>query len=139
MGIPTISLSFTPIILATILNMIIGMFWYSQSGFGKTWMTLSGMNSKKINKPVKGMGKLYLISTLCSLIIAVVLSAFIKYTTASTFLEGAVIGVILCLGFIATTMINSVLWEGKTFKLYLLNVSYYFISFALMGGLIASW
>jgi hypothetical protein len=38
------------------------------------------------------------------------------------------------LGFIATTSLGMVLWEGKSWKLYAINIGYYFVTF-IIGGL----
>ena len=36
-------------------------------------------------------------------------------------------------GFVATTMLGTVLWEQKSFKLYLINASYSLVSFIAMA------
>jgi hypothetical protein len=43
------------------------------------------------------------------------------------------------LGFIATSQINSVIWDGRPVKLYLINVGYYLVSYLAMGSILAVW
>ncbi len=40
------------------------------------------------------------------------------------------------IGFVATTMLGSVLWEQKSFKLYLINAGYWLVSFIAMAVVI---
>ena len=41
------------------------------------------------------------------------------------------------LGFVATSMLGKVLWEGKSWKLYVLDAGYYLVSLVLMGAVLA--
>ena len=50
--------------------------------------------------------------------------------------EGALLGIMVWLGFVATMTIGGVLWEGKPMKLYFLNNAYNIIQFALMGAIL---
>ncbi len=128
------------VVVAAIAGMVIGAFWYSPSFFGTQWMKLSGMSKKALAKAQKkGMGKTYLAAFIAVLIMSYVLAQFIKYTKANTIAEGAVIGFWLWLGFIATTMLNSVLWEQRPRKLYYINVGHYLITLLIMGAILAVW
>ncbi len=119
--------------------MVLGFLWYSVL-FGKLWMKLMRIDEKKINEAKKkGMAKSYIIMTIAALLMSYILAHFVKYTGSVTALEGLQAGFWLWLGFIATVMINSVLWEEKPWKLYLLNVAYYFVSLRGMGVILANW
>ena len=43
------------------------------------------------------------------------------------------------LGFIATVMLGSVLWQGKPWKLYILNVAYQLVSLFAMAVVVVMW
>ncbi len=43
------------------------------------------------------------------------------------------------LGFIAPVTLGSVLWEGKSWKLWFLNNGYYLLSLIVMGVILAVW
>ena len=58
---------------------------------------------------------------------------------SGSFATGAITGFWIWLGFLATTMINVVLWENKPFTLYLLQAAHYLVGLALMGGILAVW
>ena len=81
----------------------------------------------------------YLLQAVASLLMAYVLLLFVNYTGATTALEGAQAGFWAWLGFIAPTQLAMVLWEGKSWSLYFLNVAYYLVSLVVMGIILAVW
>ena len=140
MAIPNVEVSFLPILIATLISMAIGMYWYSPSLFGRLWIRLSEIKISKINKEKKkGMALTYIIAFAAALITSYVIANFIKYTTAEGFAEGARGGFWLWLGIVAPTTLGVVLWEGKPFKLWLLNNSYNLLSLIVIGGILAVW
>ena len=68
-----------------------------------------------------------------------VLARFLEMLGTTGAGEGAVIGLWVWLGFIATVSLGSVLWEGKPLKLYYINVAYYALDLAIIGAILASW
>ena len=137
---PSVEINYLAVLAAAIVSMAIGMAWYSEFLFGSMWMKLMGFTSKDIEKGKKeGMGKLMLAAFVGSLVMSYILSLFIKYVQASTTLEGLEVGFWLWLGFLATSMLNSVLWEGKPTKLYLINVSHQLVSMLAMSLILILW
>ena len=43
------------------------------------------------------------------------------------------------LGFIVTTLLNGVLWEKRTVKLYLFNIVYHLVSLCVMALILGLW
>ncbi len=135
---PTVN--YLAVLVAAAVQVVLGFLWYGPV-FGKMWMGLMGMSPEKMNeaKAKGGMGKNYALMTLSTLVMAYVLAHFVFYTGATMFFNGIQTGFWIWLGFLATTMLGSVLWEGKSWKLYALNVSYYLVGLCLMGGILAMW
>jgi len=127
------------IIVAAVANMVIGMLWYSPAVFGKAWMKASGVSMDKMKKANKNMGKTYGMMFLGTLLMTYILANFINLTNATTAVGGAMTGFWLWLGFVATTKLSDVLFEGKSMLLYKINAGYYLVSMALMGALLAVW
>ncbi len=128
---------------AAVASMILGSLWYGPL-FGKKWMALSGMSPDKINAAKsKGMGKSYALMFVGSLVTAYVLSHFLVF--ASAYMEAAGVsagfmaGFWVWLGFIAPVTLGSVLWEGKSWKLWILNNGYQFLSLVIAGVILALW
>lgn len=127
---------------ATIAAQVIGFTWYGPL-FGKLWMKLSGMSEKQIadakKKGMKGMKSTFAISILGSFVMAFVLAHFVDYVEATTVSGALQLAFWLWLGFIATVALGSVLWEGKSWKLYALNVAYYLVTLSVMASILAVW
>ena len=135
---PTVDINYFAVLAAAAASFVIGFLWHGPL-FGKQWMKLMGVTEKSIKQmkltPVQAMAGGFIATLLMSYIFA----HFIDYAQASTIMEGIVAGLWIWLGFVATIMLNGVLWEGRPFKLYLLNVSYHLVTLAVMGAILAVW
>ena len=128
------------VLVAAIAATGVGMFWYSPAGFGKAWMRLSGLSQEKMNQMKnKGMGKTYTINFIATLVMAYVLANFVGVWGAVGVAGAFSIAFWVWLGFIATVMLGSVLWEGKPTKLYVINISFYLVSLFLMALILVYW
>ena len=104
-------------------------------------MELMNINSNRVNKPEmkKKATRGYVIMFIALLLMAYILSHFVDYTEANSIVEGMTAGFWIWLGFLATTMIGSFLWEDKPFTLYLINVGHYLVVLLVMGAILAWW
>jgi hypothetical protein len=128
------------VVVIAIAYNIFGMLWYSPSVFGTQWMKLSGLTKADMDKIRKrGMGKSYTGMIIASLVMAYVLTWFIDATGATTFADGAWLGFYAWLGFLATTMLNPVLWKNSPFTLYLLDTAHYLIALVVSAGVLTVW
>ena len=139
MSFPQVSVNFVSILVAAIASMVIGAFWYSPILFGKVWIREMGLKEKEMKKMKKGSGKSYVANFITLLITSYILALLIKVLSVATLMEGVRIGFLLWLGFIATVMLGSVLWEGKSVKLYLIGVSYQLVSIVVMSLILVRW
>ncbi len=136
---PTFEINYVAVLVSAAAGFVIGMLWYSVL-FGKAWMKLSGMKKADIEKSKKkGMTKNFIGGFVALLVMAFVLAHFVDMAEAATVLGGAQAGIWIWLGFVATIMLNKVLWEGKPFKLYLLDAAHYFVVLIAMGSILAVW
>ncbi len=136
---PPVDINYFAVVGAAVAAMIVGFLWYGPL-FGKAWMQLMNFDKKKIDAAKKkGMGKTYVLAFASTLIMSYILAHFVDYTQAATFVDGAIAGIWLWLGFIATVQIGSVLWEGKPVKLYVINTLHYLVALVVMGGILAVW
>ena len=135
-----VTINYAAVLVAAVAGMVLGALWYSPLLFGKMWMSLSGITDKQIGEAKKkGMTKSYILAFVGTLVMAYVLAHFVDYTQATTLAGGLQAGFWIWLGFVATTFLGMVLWEGKPWKLYFLNVAYYLVELLLMGAILASW
>ena len=128
------------VLVSAIIGMVIGALWYSPLLFGKVWMNLSGFTDKKMQEmKKKGMAVPYILNFISTLILSYVLALFISASQAVTIMQGAIVGFFVWIGFMATLMLNSVLWEGKPVKLYILNIAYHLITVIIMSIILTVW
>ena len=81
----------------------------------------------------------YILNFISTLILSYVLALFISASQAVTIMQGAIVGFFVWIGFMATLMLNSVLWEGKPVKLYILNIAYHLITVIIMSVILTVW
>lgn len=140
MAIPNVVINYWAVLVSAIVAYFIGAFWYSPALFGNAWMKSGGMSQKDINKAKKkGMGKLYFIGFIGTLVMAFVLAHFVQYVGAESFNDAMMLAFWIWLGFFVPVMIGSVLWENKSVKFYLINVVYQLVSLEVMAVILAVW
>ncbi|MFQ5533318.1 MAG: DUF1761 domain-containing protein [Sphingomonadales bacterium] len=128
-------LNYLAIVVSAVAGMVIGGLWYSPLLFGKAWMKLVEMPKEGFGDPKKA----YVISTLLSLVQATAIAVAIHWAGATTLAAGAHVGLVVGLGFVATTMGMGALFSGTPFKLYLINAGQPVVTYIAMGVIIAAW
>jgi hypothetical protein len=94
------------------------------------------MKSKE-NKNKANRG--YLVMFISLLVMSYILAHFVDYLDASTMIEGVELALWVWLGFFATQMIGSVLWEDRPWKLYVINVGHYLVVLIIMAVILTLW
>ena len=126
-----VPINYLAILVCGVVSMFIGYLWYGPL-FGKTWMALTGIKKETMTEAQKkGMGKSYFLMFIGSLVMAYVLAFYTfvvgSFLKRSGFLVGLEGGFWSWLGFIAPVTLGSVLWEGKSWKLWFIGNSYYLV------------
>lgn len=107
------------IFISAFVAMNIGRFWYSPMLFGKAWERLSGCSPAKVD------AKVFVMAFLNQVIVATAVFYLIRLTSAHTWEKILPLDFLVWLGFIATTLLNGVIWEREPFKLYLIYSFYH--------------
>jgi hypothetical protein len=138
-----VDVNYLAVLASAIASMVIGALWYGPL-FGKQWIAMMGWTEEQMNSAkAKGMGKSYALMFVGSLLMAYVLSHAIIF--ASDYLAifglsaGLTAGFWNWLGFIAPVTLGSVLWENKSWKLWMLNNAYYLVTLLVMGSILSLW
>jgi hypothetical protein len=131
--------NYVAVIAVALLNMVIGMIWFSPMLFGSMWLKLIGKNKKEMAKMGKDASKAYPMAFFGVLLMSFCLAVFVQYAGAATLGDGALIGLLAWLGFVATTSMNSVLWEGESKELYLFNNAHVMLTLMVSGAILAVW
>ena len=121
------------VIVAGVVGMVVGALWYGPL-FGKLWARLVGMTQEKMEEAKqKGMAKSYVIGLIGQLVTAYVLAYLIALTGSYSINVLVPLVFWIWLGLIMPIMIGGSLWEGKPWKLVLLNGAYYIVVLMAMS------
>ena len=129
-------INYLAVIVAAVLYWFMGAFWFGVL-FGKQWMALEGMtmeSAKNFNPTIP-----YIVSMIANLVIAFILALVCASQKADSAVKGAQTGILMGIGFVATTMLSTYLYEGRSIHLFMINVGYIVVGMALMGMMIGAW
>lgn len=132
-------INYLAVLVAAIINMVIGAIWYSPSLFGKNWMEMAGIRPEDAQKRAAGARRAYSWTFVASLLMAYALARILWYAGPQSVIGGALIGLLAGLGFVATTVGANYLFEGRPCRLYAINTGYPLVSLIVMGALLAAW
>lgn len=138
-----VQVNYLAILLCTVLSMVLGSLWYGPI-FGKPWMKLMGMKKESM-KGITGseMAKLYGIQTIGSIIMAFVMAHSLVFASVYQNISGVSAGLQAgfwnWLGFVAPVTLTTVLWEGKSWKLWILNNGYFLVLLSMFGVILSVW
>ena len=125
--------NYLSILIASVFSFVVGMLWYSPALFGNLWTKLSKVDIKK-SKNKSSVGVSMLLGFISTLILASVFQYLIVLLKYSGLAAGATLGFWLWLGFLATSLLGGVLWEGKPWGLYILNSVYWLVNLLVIGA-----
>jgi len=126
-------MNYLAILVVSIVSYIILALWYSPVLFGKLWMKLTKIKNMKMGPSIMILGLIF------GLLSTTILSFIINSLGIQGFLNGAVMGATMWLGFLVPFMINEVFYEKRSPQLFLLNITGYLIILLVSGGILAIW
>ena len=127
------------IIIAAVIQIVIGSFWYPPAGFGKIWIKEMKFTAKDIEKAkAEGMGKTYAAAFVGSALTSFVMVQLALLINSLTPMAGAGLGLLAWLGFAVPMQLSNVLWEGKSIKLFIIGTAYYLVSYTAVGALVGA-
>ena len=130
------SLNFWAILVSAVLLWFLGAVWYSPLLFAKPWVAIVG---RKMGEKPKGIAWSMIASLIGDILLAFVLAHIVLWSHADSFLDGAHIGLITWIGFVAGPLYPQSRYEGRPFLYFGINSGYWLIGLAGAGGLLAVW
>ena len=141
------SMNWLAILVSALIPLIIGAIWYHPKVFGTAWMHATGITEAKTKtmSPVKAYVAALFLSGILSfyLYINVLIGGpdemrhgqeiFMTFKHGAA--HGAFLGIFVALPVLATNAI----FEMKSAKYIFINVFYWIVSLALMGGALNGW
>ncbi|MBI4363277.1 MAG: DUF1761 domain-containing protein [Candidatus Doudnabacteria bacterium] len=141
----TVPVNYWAVLVCGGVSIVLGYLWFGPL-FGKMWIRMMGwdkIDPVQQEEMKKGMMKSYVLTVIGALVMAYVLAHALVF--ASTYLNsegvgaGLMVGFWNWLGFVAPVTLGVVLWEGKPWKLWILNNGYQLIQLLVFGVILALW
>lgn len=111
--------------------------------FGKVWLSLMKVTPEEMELGKKEMQKkmpLYMaVALLQQVVVAGVLAHFASWIGASTVADAFLLACWAWFGFVATTLLNGVLWEKRSLPLYGFNVAYHLGVLVVASLIVTLW
>ena len=120
--------------VATVVAFLIGGIWYGPL-FGKAWMDALG----KTEADIQPTPTPFIVSAFTSLLTAIGMAMLVAGLNISDWIEGAVLGVIVGVGFIATAMASDAAFCGWSLRLWAIQSGYRVLYAIVMGAILGAW
>lgn len=125
------------IVVAILIDLVVGAAWYSPLGFARQWSKRSAVNMLELPKDVanQAIG----LVTLSGIVQMVALAALVRSLAANTFTEGLLIGLFVALCFVAATTVGDTAYARRGLQYWLINAGFFVVVFPITAGLLAVW
>jgi hypothetical protein len=135
------------VILATVVNMAIGAVWYSRLLFLNAWRqgmenTMGKEGYEALHQRMRTGGvaaRTYAIALVGAFLVSYVMARILVWRGVDSFALGAGIGAAVWLGFVIATSVNTVLFEGRSMRVFAINSAHYLVAFVVTGGILGAW
>ena len=125
------------VFVAALASFVVGGLWYSPMLFAKPWMAAVGKTEEEL-AGAAGPGP-DLVAFFATAISAVVMSILADWAGADTFVEGALLGLIVGIGLIATAYTTTYTFEGRPNNLLLINIGHDIARAVVVGAIVGGW
>ena len=125
------------VLVAWIVNMAVGAFWYSPAGFAKPWEKHTGIDLLKI--PEKQATTIISFVALSALVQAITLAVILNSLGVANAAEGLMVGLLLWLGLVTATTVGVTLYSLRSWKFLWLNSAYFLVVMSINSVLLSVW
>lgn len=144
---PNVEINWVGVLVATIVNMVIGAAWYSPILFVKPWTagvekTIGKEAFQRNHQAMQSKmvaARTYGLTMVGAFLVSYTMELVIDYRPADTIFEGALVGLVMWLGFVVTTSLLTVLFEGRSRSVYVINMANQLVAFVITGGILGLW
>src|SRR3989344_682372 len=127
-----ITVNWIAIVIAAVARFVVGAMWYSPMVFGKQGKETVGSSPSEVPEAIA-------VQAVGSLVMAYVLAQIIGHIGATDLWTGAVVGLMMWLGFVASIMLPGVMFEKPPMNFFFIYSGYQLVTMLVMGAIIAVW
>jgi hypothetical protein len=130
------SINYLAVIVAALSSFLVGWIWYGPL-FGKVWMKLHGFTEDDLKEGDLSMPVIMVVNYIATALAAFAIAMFLGPESNAGF--GIFAGLMIAIFWIGTNRLNDVLYEGKPWGLFFINVGYTVVIYAIMGAILGAW
>lgn len=129
-----LDLNWWAIIVAMVVSFALGWPWYGPL-FGSAWLDALGKTADEIEPSPKP----FLISAVTTLVTAFTMAVLIACLGIDNWLDGAILGAAVGIGFIAASNVSDGAFCGWSFKLVIIQSGYRLVYSIVTGIILGAW
>lgn len=120
------------VLVAGIAHTIIGLIWFTPKLFGNLWVELTGKEMEPARRWIPA-------GLIGHQVMAFILALIVNLANVNNLVGGMIVGILVCLGFMATLEVGELIWEKIPFKLFLIRVGNQLVGLSAAGIILAVW
>jgi len=129
------NINWLSVIVACIAAYVIGALWYSPLLFSKSWQKEVGLSDEALKNV--NMVRTFGTSFVLQFISAVLMDMFMGIEV--TLVDGVIVGAIVGVGWVGTSLGTNYLFSQKSLKLFLIDAGYFMVWFIAVGAILGAW
>lgn len=129
------TINYPAVLVASLSSFVIGFLWYAPFSFANIWLKEAGITEEKVKQ--SNMAKTFGLSFLLALVICFNLAAFLGPDAGLVW--GMTAGALAGIGWVSASIGILYLFEGRSWKLFLINAGYQAVTYVVAGGIIGVW
>ena len=133
---PEIPINWVAVLVAAVVRLVIGGLWYAPFAFGPMWQKTVGITQDQM---LKAMPRAIAVNAVGSLLMAFILEHAVVYAQATSLLQGAAVGALNWLGFVAVVLVATNVYEQRPLRSAYVSAGFNLVALVLMGALFAVW
>lgn len=133
-------INYWAVIVAALVTFFLGGLWYSPAMFEEVWMTANGYSEEQVKQMqsalgAAGFGSAFLAYLLMAAVFAMLAAAFGVKSIGG----GLLLGVLIWLGFVATTGLTVTLFSIRPLTTWLIDAAYQLVFLLVTGAILGLW
>ncbi len=130
-----VDLNWLAIVAAAFVPMVVGALWYSPILFARPWMRAVGRSPEELTGASLGYG----LSALMAVVTSYALARIVRWAEVDDLWNGALVGALAWLGFVATILAVSTYFGGRPRTLWAIDAAYWLVSLVMLGAIHGAW
>jgi hypothetical protein len=125
------------VVVAAVVYWLLGAAWFTL--LRDSWLASIGKTMEQLTRETVSPGIAYGVAFVCNLVIAYVIGWVVVGTGEQTAVRGIMIGALLWVGLVGTTIGTALIFEGRSLEGFVLTAGYPLVGMLLMGAIVGGW